>query len=188
MWSCPEHVHLLVSEPERRNLWVVLKPLKQAVARRVLSALRPRSNSQQSELFPRFSVPRSFWKPVSMISICGVRKNGWRRRVAHFFVSSRSKRKSRVPHFSPLLREVGWSCSTNVSPQYRPILDPHRTSFLVSIEPKAAPAPLIGRIHQTACYRIAMNIAQLFNPLTLAPHIEVVEAVLPKPNVAGIFE
>jgi putative transposase len=28
----PEHVHLLVSEPERRELSVVLKALKQAVA------------------------------------------------------------------------------------------------------------------------------------------------------------
>jgi putative transposase len=39
----PEHVHLLVSEPERRNLSVALKALKQAVARRVLRSWRRRT-------------------------------------------------------------------------------------------------------------------------------------------------
>jgi len=57
----PEHVHLLVSEPERRDLSVVLKALKQAVARRVLASLR-RRNSRQGELFPGALVPRSFWQ------------------------------------------------------------------------------------------------------------------------------
>src|SRR3954466_5922573 len=32
----PEHIHMLVSEPERRDLSVVVKALKQAVSRRVL--------------------------------------------------------------------------------------------------------------------------------------------------------
>jgi putative transposase len=58
----PEHVHLLVSEPERRDLSVALKALKQAVARRVLSAMRRRSGSRQGELFPGASVSTSFWQ------------------------------------------------------------------------------------------------------------------------------
>ncbi len=57
----PEHVHLLLSEPERKNLSVVMKALKQAVARRVLGAMR-RKNSRQGELFPQTPVPRSFWQ------------------------------------------------------------------------------------------------------------------------------
>ncbi len=57
----PEHVHLLVSEPERRDLSGVLKVLKQAVARRVLAKLR-RRGSPQGELFPGASIPRSFWQ------------------------------------------------------------------------------------------------------------------------------
>jgi putative transposase len=61
--AMPEHVHLLLSEPERRNLSVVLKVLKQAVARRVLSRLRRRRGTRQGELFPNVGVPRSFWQP-----------------------------------------------------------------------------------------------------------------------------
>jgi putative transposase len=57
----PEHVHLLVSEPERRDLSVVLKVLKQAVARRVLAGLR-RRNPRQGELFADASIPRCFWQ------------------------------------------------------------------------------------------------------------------------------
>jgi hypothetical protein len=49
-------VHLLVSEPERRDLSVVLKVLKQAVARRVLAGLR-RRNPRQGELFADASIP-----------------------------------------------------------------------------------------------------------------------------------
>ncbi len=56
----PEHVHLLVSEPEWRNLSVVLKALKQAVARRVLAGWRRRRHERQGELFPDASVPRCF--------------------------------------------------------------------------------------------------------------------------------
>jgi REP element-mobilizing transposase RayT len=51
-----------VSEPERRDLSVVLKALKQAVARRILSAMRRRSGSRQGELFPGAPVPTSFWQ------------------------------------------------------------------------------------------------------------------------------
>jgi REP element-mobilizing transposase RayT len=74
----PEHVHLLLSEPERRNLSVVLKALKQGVARRVLSAARRRNRSRQTELFPAFRCLIPSGRPVSMTSMSGVAKRRWR--------------------------------------------------------------------------------------------------------------
>ena len=35
MWLCPEHVHLLLTEPERTKLFIALQMLKQNVARRL---------------------------------------------------------------------------------------------------------------------------------------------------------
>jgi putative transposase len=55
----PEHVHLLVSEPERENLSTVIKALKQSVARRVKRQWR-RKIAQQG-LFPD-SIPERFWQ------------------------------------------------------------------------------------------------------------------------------
>ena len=45
----PEHVHLLLSEPQRATLATALKALKQSMARRVLK--RHRRPAEQSELF-----------------------------------------------------------------------------------------------------------------------------------------
>ncbi|HSE50498.1 MAG TPA: transposase [Terriglobales bacterium] len=57
----PEHVHLFVSEPEHRNLSVVIKALKQAVAHRALSALRrERALARQLALFSE--TPAVFWQ------------------------------------------------------------------------------------------------------------------------------
>jgi len=58
----PEHVHLLVSEPQRGDLSVVMQVLKQRVARRLLRKKRKPSN--QSELFPSTDGPRQqhFWQ------------------------------------------------------------------------------------------------------------------------------
>src|ERR1051325_307199 len=53
----PEHVHLLLGEPERRNLSVVIKALKQALARRVLRRLRQKK--AQLRLFGTEDDPRS---------------------------------------------------------------------------------------------------------------------------------
>ena len=47
----PEHVHLLVSEPDQRTLSVVMQALKLAFARRVLAEQRRRRNPQQASLF-----------------------------------------------------------------------------------------------------------------------------------------
>ena len=55
----PEHVHLLVSEPQQETLATALKALKQSVARRVLNL--PRRPAEQAELFA--AVPaRHFWQ------------------------------------------------------------------------------------------------------------------------------
>ena len=45
----PEHVHLLVGEPEQRDLSVALKALKQSVARRALAQLRRRNRAQAAQ-------------------------------------------------------------------------------------------------------------------------------------------
>ena len=47
----PEHVHLLLSEPERGNLSLVMQALKQGFARRLLCGLRHRHDPRQEELW-----------------------------------------------------------------------------------------------------------------------------------------
>ena len=59
------------------------------------------------------------------------------------------------------------------------IIDPHQTGFAKGITSKAAPAPLFRRLHQSALYRIAMHVAQLFDSLVLRPNVEIIEARLP---------
>jgi putative transposase len=59
--TMPEHVHLLVTEPQQQNLSVAIKALKQAMARRVLGSSQ-RRDQQQSELFPTESTPGRFWQ------------------------------------------------------------------------------------------------------------------------------
>jgi putative transposase len=56
----PEHVHLLVSEPQRQTLAVALKALKQGMARRVLGRRKP-GGTAQSELFAS-PAARHFWQ------------------------------------------------------------------------------------------------------------------------------
>jgi len=47
----PEHVHLLIGEPERGDPPVVMKAVKQGFARRLLGRLRRRTNSNQLALW-----------------------------------------------------------------------------------------------------------------------------------------
>jgi putative transposase len=47
----PEHVHLLLGEPERRNPSLVMKAIKQSFARRLLRELRSRVDPQQGTLW-----------------------------------------------------------------------------------------------------------------------------------------
>jgi putative transposase len=57
----PEHIHLLVSEPEIGNPSTVMQVLKQRTARALLPKRRPR-DPRQSNLFDRDSAARAFWQ------------------------------------------------------------------------------------------------------------------------------
>lgn len=57
----PEHVHLLVGEPEKANRSVVMQVLKQRVARRLLRTRR-RRNRDQMELWGNSQVRQRFWQ------------------------------------------------------------------------------------------------------------------------------
>ena len=81
----PEHIHLLISEPEKGNPSRVMQAVKQGFARRVL---RKRRASTQAELFGREA------EPV------------WQRRFYDFNVWSECKRieKLRYMHRNPVKR------------------------------------------------------------------------------------
>src|SRR5947207_15896819 len=49
--SKPEHIHLLISEPDRGTQSTVMQVLKQRFARRVLTERRKRQNPEQSALW-----------------------------------------------------------------------------------------------------------------------------------------
>lgn len=56
----PEHVHLLISEPQEGTPSVVLQALKIGFARRVLAQLHRRSNSDQASSFEH--APQHIWQ------------------------------------------------------------------------------------------------------------------------------
>ena len=56
----PEHVHLLVSEPEKKNPSTVVQALKLGFARRVFAQARRRRNPAQAVLFD--SSPQHIWQ------------------------------------------------------------------------------------------------------------------------------
>jgi putative transposase len=57
----PEHIHLLITEPEIGSPSTVMQVLKQRTARALLPK-RKRRNPRQSSLFAELSQPRSFWQ------------------------------------------------------------------------------------------------------------------------------
>jgi putative transposase len=57
----PEHVHLLVSEPQQGNPSKVIQAVKLGFARCVLAEQRRRRNPQQGSLFQH--VPHHIWQP-----------------------------------------------------------------------------------------------------------------------------
>ena len=57
----PEHVHLLIGEPERDNPSIVMQVLKQTVACRLLQKRR-KKNSNQRELWSYAELPERFWQ------------------------------------------------------------------------------------------------------------------------------
>ena len=56
----PEHIHLLLSEPQKKNLSVVMQALKLGFARRVLAGQRRRRNPSQGNLFEHG--PQHVWQ------------------------------------------------------------------------------------------------------------------------------
>ena len=56
----PEHIHLLLSEPQEKNLSVVMQALKLGVARRVLAEQRRRRYALQGSLFEH--APQHIWQ------------------------------------------------------------------------------------------------------------------------------
>jgi putative transposase len=86
----PEHVHLLLSEPERGNPSIVMQVLKQGFARKLLRELRAPHSSQQG--------PR--WETAI------AEGHIWQRRFYDFVVSTEHKRveKLRYMHRNPVER------------------------------------------------------------------------------------
>jgi len=58
MW--PEHIHLLISEPQHKNPSTVMQAIKLGYARRVLAETRRRRYPAQGTLFDRF--PEHIWQ------------------------------------------------------------------------------------------------------------------------------
>src|SRR5690242_10796501 len=56
----PEHVHLLLSEPDGQSLSVAMQALKLSFARRVLAEQKRRRNPRQAALFP--PGPQHIWQ------------------------------------------------------------------------------------------------------------------------------
>ncbi|HEY7352517.1 MAG TPA: transposase [Terriglobales bacterium] len=81
----PEHIHLLISEPERGNISTVMQVIKQRFARRLLREWRARS----SQL--------SIWEPLDAGHV-------WQRRFYDFVVLTEQKKieKLRYIHRNPV--------------------------------------------------------------------------------------
>ena len=56
----PEHIHLLISEPQKKNPSTVMRALKLGFARRVLAQARRRRNPSQARLFDH--APQHIWQ------------------------------------------------------------------------------------------------------------------------------
>jgi putative transposase len=56
----PEHIHLLISEPKRKNPSTVMQALKISFARRVLAQTRSRRDPSQANLFEH--APQHIWQ------------------------------------------------------------------------------------------------------------------------------
>jgi len=107
----PEHVHLLLSEPERSNPSIVMQALKQGFARKLLRELRAPNSSQQG--------PR--WETAITVG------HIWQRRFYDFVVSTKHKRveKLRYMHRNPVQRGLArepdqWAWSSYRDYAHRP--------------------------------------------------------------------
>src|ERR1039457_2508753 len=92
----------------------------------------------------------------------------------------------RVPHsFAHFANEWALDCRKTLdrtAPDFqRPFLKlhPHRSCLSITIRPETAPLPLFGQFHQSPLHRVPVHIAQLLDLFACAPHIEIIEALLP---------
>ncbi len=74
----PEHVHLLLSEPERANPSIVMQAIKQCFARRLLRHLRTRANHRQGSLWNSDLQRATSGRCASMTSSSGPNGNASR--------------------------------------------------------------------------------------------------------------
>ena len=88
----PNHVHLLVSEPEKGTVSTALQMLKQRVARQMRQRLRKALQGQMALPFEGGDTPRAFWQA----------------RFYDFNVYSRGKRKEKLNymHANPVIRKL----------------------------------------------------------------------------------
>jgi REP-associated tyrosine transposase len=119
----PEHVHLLLSEPERGDPSVVMKVLKQSVARRLLARLRGAAYRQQS----------------SLCYAALTEGHVWQRRFYDFVVFTEKKRaeKLRYMHRNPVARGLVLAPEGSNWSSYRHYATGERGPVLVNEEQKA---------------------------------------------------
>src|SRR5208337_1650272 len=72
----PEHIHLLISEPEVKTPSTVIQALKLGFARRILAQARRRRNPAQAVLFD--GAPQHIWRSGSTTSMYGPSANASR--------------------------------------------------------------------------------------------------------------
>jgi len=108
----PEHVHLLLGEPERGDPLVILQALKQGFARRLLRQLRLRPDTRQGQLWD-----------ASLES-----GHIWQRRFYDFVVFSEKKRveKLRYMHSNPVKRGLVLEPEQRPRSSYRYYADAER--------------------------------------------------------------
>ncbi len=73
----PEHIHLLLSEPEVATPSTVMQVLKQRTACALLPKIKP-CDPRQTKLFGKSPVRAAFCRRASMTSMFGPRRSGWR--------------------------------------------------------------------------------------------------------------
>jgi len=74
----PEHVHLVIGEPERGDPSVLIKALKQGFARRLLARLRHRTNTNQLSLWEAAVERGRIFSHGSTTLLCSPIISGWR--------------------------------------------------------------------------------------------------------------
>jgi putative transposase len=119
----PEHVHLLIGEPERANPSIVMQALKQSFARRLLRKLRAHSDLGQD----------SMWATT--------REEGhiWQHRFYDFVVFTEKKRveKLRYMHRNPVTRGLVFEPQQWPWSSFRDYSGDERGPLLVNEERKA---------------------------------------------------